>query len=395
MQRSAVAAPYPWDPMPRLVALALPGGPAYVDAIRRVWDAGDAIAPIDLRLPPPERQLIIDELAPGAIIESDGEIRSLAGGLGVEDGDAAVVTTSGTTGHPKGVIHTHTSIAAGARATSAALAVDPSTDRWLACLPLAHIGGLAVVLRSLVTDTPVEVHDTFDPAAVVDAASRGATLVSLVTRALRQITAERFRAILLGGAAPPPDRPSNAIATYGMTETGSGVVYDRIPLDGLEIDIAADGEILLRGPMLFRAYRHDPDPLVDGWFPTGDLGRWGDDGLIVVDGRRGDVIVTGGEKVWPARVEAHLATVDGVAEVAVVGRPDPDWGERVVAVVAPADGGAGPTLDALRAAVTSRFPSWWAPRELVLTDRLPRTSLGKVRREGLLPAEPGPTVRPA
>ncbi|MDH3682038.1 MAG: AMP-binding protein, partial [Acidimicrobiia bacterium] len=165
--------------MPRLVALALPGGRAYVDAIRRVWDAGDAIAPIDTRLPRAERRLVMDALAPGAIIEADGEIRSLDGGRDVEPGDAAVVATSGTSGHPKGVIHTHASIAASARATSEALAVDPSTDRWLACLPVAHIGGLAVVLRSLVTDTPVEVHDTFDPGAVADAAARGATLVSL------------------------------------------------------------------------------------------------------------------------------------------------------------------------------------------------------------------------
>ncbi|MDH3684261.1 MAG: AMP-binding protein, partial [Acidimicrobiia bacterium] len=263
------------------------------------------------------------------------------------------------------------------------------------CLPVAHIGGLAVVLRSLVTDTPVEVHDTFDPGAVADAAARGATLVSLVTRALRQIPAERFRAILLGGGLPPPDRPSNAIATYGMTETGSGVVYDRIPLDGLEIAIAADGEIRLRGPMLFRAYRHDPDPFDHGWFPTGDLGRWADDGLIMVDGRRGDVIITGGEKVWPARVEPLLTALDSVAEAALVGRPDPEWGERVVAVVVPAAGAAVPSLEELRAAVTGPLPTWWAPRELVLLDRLPRTTLGKVRREGLLPAEPGPTVSPA
>lgn len=369
--------------MARLVALALPGGPAYTEAIRRVWDAGDAIAPLDLRLPPAERDRVLAVLAPGAVIEADGEIRSLDGGRPVERGDAAVVATSGTTGEPKAVIHTHDSVRASAVATSKALTVDPTADRWLACLPLAHIGGLAVVMRSIVTGTPVEVHDGFDPAATLDAADRGATLVSLVTRALNQVPADRFRTVLIGGAAPPPDRPSNVIATYGMTETGSGIVYDRTPLDDLEIAIDDDGEIHLRGPMLFRAYRHDPDPLDDGWFATGDLGRWGEDGRLLVDGRRGDVIVTGGEKVWPARIEAFLAERADIAEVALVGRPDPDWGHRVVAVVVPTAGAEPPDLDELRAVVGDRFGRWCAPRELVVAPSLPRTNLGKVRRDAV------------
>ncbi len=370
--------------MTRLVALALQGGPLYVDAIRRVWEAGDAIAPLDLRLPPSELDRVMSALSPGAIIEDDGEIRSLDGGRPLEPGDAAVVATSGTTGLPKGVIHTHDSIAASAFATSKALAVDPASDRWLACLPLAHIGGLAVIMRSLVTGTEVEVHPRFDPEAAIDAGERGATLVSLVTRALNQVPAKAFRTILIGGAAPPPDRAANVIATYGMTETGSGAVYDRVPLEGLEIDIDESDEIRLRGPMLLRAYRHDPDPFDDGWFATGDLGRWGDDGLILVDGRRGDVIVTGGEKVWPSPVEAALAELGAVAEVALVGRPDPDWGHRVVAVVVPAEPSAPPSLDDLRGALRDRFPAWSEPRELVLRQDLPKTNLGKVRRDQLL-----------
>ncbi len=367
--------------MARLVALALPGGDRFVDAVRRVWDAGDAVAPVDLRLPRAERERVLAALAPEAIIEDDGEIRSLDGGRPVEDGDGAVVATSGTTGEPKAVIHTHRSIAASAAATSDALSVDPDADRWLACLPLAHIGGLAVVMRSIVTGTALEVHDGFDPSAVLDAADRGATLVSLVTRALNQVPAEAFRTILIGGAAPPPDRPANVIATYGMTETGSGIVYDRRPLDGVEIAIDDGDEIHLRGPMLFRAYRHDPDPLDDGWFATGDLGRWGDDGRLIVDGRRGDVIVTGGEKVWPARIEAFLAERADVAEVALVGRPDPEWGHRVVAVVVPAPDRPAPPLGELREVVGERFGRWCAPRELVVVDALPRTGLGKVRRD--------------
>lgn len=385
--------------MPRLVALALAGGPAYVDAISKVWAAGDAIAPIDPRLPRSEAKQVMAAVAPSAVIEADGEIRSLPDGLPVEEGDAAVVATSGTTGRPKAVIHTHDGVAASANATSVALAVDPTTDKWLACLPLAHIGGLAVVMRSLVTETPVEVHDQFNAAATLDAVARGATLVSLVTRALNQIPSDIFRAILLGGAAPPPGRPANVIATYGMTETGSGIVYERRPLDGVGIDIArrgalggpanstpgSEGEIRLRGPMLFRAYRHDPDPFdADGWFATGDLGHWGDDGRLVVDGRRGDVIVTGGEKVWPSRIEALLSRRDDVAEIALVGRPDSDWGHRVVAVVVPTDPSSPPTLDGLRAATKEAFPPWCAPHDLELRPELPKTSLGKIRRDQLI-----------
>jgi O-succinylbenzoic acid--CoA ligase len=334
------------------VALAMPAGPAYVDAIKRVWDRGDAIAPIDGRLPAAEAAAVMDALAPSAVIEADGQQRSLDGGRPVEPGDAVVIATSGSSGAPKAAIHTHASVEASALATSAALGVDPSSDRWLACLPLAHIGGLAVVLRSLVTGTAVEVHDRFDPAAAIDAATRGATLVSLVTRALNQVGPERFRFVLIGGAAPPPDRPANVIATYGMTETGSGVVYERRPLDGVELDIDGEGEIRVRGPMLFRCYRHDPDPFVaGGWFPTGDLGRWGDGGELLVEGRRGDVIVSGGEKVWPAPVETLLAGRADIADVVLVGRPDPEWGHRVVALVVPADPTAPPSLLSLRAAV--------------------------------------------
>ena len=369
----------------------MPGGPDFVAALQRCWERGDAIAPIDLRLPSNEIDRVMAALRPGAVIEADGERRALDGGQPIEPGDAAVVATSGTSGEPKGVIHTHRSVAASADATSKALAVDPTTDRWLACLPLAHIGGLAVVMRSLHTGTPLEVHDGFDADHVLDAAARGATLVSLVTRTLNRIPADAFRTILIGGAAPPPDRPPNVIATYGMTETGSGVVYEHTALDGLEIDLApvADHgeqgppstEIRLRGPMLFRGYRSGPDPFDDdGWFPTGDLGHRDAHGHLVVEGRRGDVIVTGGEKVWPEPVERWLTEHEGVAEVALVGRPDPDWGHRVTALLVPADPERPVELAELRRWTVERFPSWCAPKEVVVRDTLPRTSLGKLRR---------------
>ena len=227
-------------------------------------------------------------------------------------------------GRPKAVVHTHHSIAASAEATSKALSVDPLTDRWLACLPVAHIGGLSVILRSLATGTPLEVHDGFDADRVRTAAlERGVTLVSLVTRALNQVPAELFRTVLIGGAAPPDDLPDNVIPTYGMTETGSGVVYGSRVLDGCELRILDDdrnpidayevtGHIAVRGPMLFRGYRDRSGevtaPFFDGgWFDTGDLGHWRPDGSVGVEGRDGEVIVTGGEKVWPAPVEALLS----------------------------------------------------------------------------------------
>jgi O-succinylbenzoic acid--CoA ligase len=357
--------------------------------IQRIWNAGDAIAPLDPRLPKAEADRVMAAIRPGAIMEADGEIRTLPGGLATEEGDAVVIATSGTSGEPKGVILTHASVRASAAATSAALAVDSDRDRWLACLPLSHIGGLAVVMRSLVTGTAVEVHDGFDAEAAIDAARRGATLVSLVTRALNQIAPELFRVVLIGGAAPPPDRPKNVIATYGMTETGSGVIYDDTPLAGLEISFradgdrndAADGEILLRGPMLFRGYRSGPLPFDrDGWFPTGDLGSWSETGSLVVAGRRGDVIVTGGEKVWPEPVERLLLARSDVAQAAVVGRPDPEWGHRVVAVIVVEPGHGRPRLEDVRQGIGEQLPVWAAPKELEFVADLPRTSLGKVRR---------------
>jgi o-succinylbenzoate---CoA ligase len=353
----------------RLVVVEARGTGAFVDALRRAWDGGDAVLPLDPRLPAPARDRLLAAARPGEP---------------VADGDALVVATSGTTGEPKAAVLTHDAVAASARATSARLGVDPGRDRWLACLPLAHFGGLSVVTRAMVTATPLTVHDGFDPAAVEAAARAGATRVSLVPTALRRADTSGFTTVVLGGSAMPADLPANAVATYGMTETGSGVVYDGVPLDGVELRVV-DGEIQVRAPMLLRAYRDGYDPRVaGGWFPTGDAGAWDPAaGRLSVFGRSGDLVVTGGENVWPVAVERVLAAHAGVAEVAVVGRPDPEWGQRVVALVVPADPAAPPTLDALRDAVRAELPAYAAPRELELVASLPRTPLGKVAR-GLL-----------
>ncbi len=378
--------------MAKLVALALEGGPNFVDALQRVWARGDAVFPLDPRLPGNEASKIMAAVAPGAIIESDGEQRELDQGLPVEPGDALVIATSGTGGAPKGVIHTHHGILASAQATSSALQVDPTRDRWLACLPLAHIGGFSVVSRALLTDTPLDVHPGFRVETTVKSANRGTTLVSLVTRTLTKIDPALFRRILIGGAAPPPDRADNVVATYGMTETGSGIVYDRQPLDGVEIRIDDDQEICLRGPMLLRAYRQSPASSVggsdptgtdpkdpEGWFATGDLGQFGQNGELQVLGRRGEVIITGAEKVWPARVEPLLCRQPGVAEAMVVGRPHPEWGHQVVAIVVPVPS-QKPSLEQVREAVKAELPVWYAPQSIELVAELPRTALGKIRR---------------
>ncbi|MDP1793013.1 MAG: AMP-binding protein [Acidimicrobiales bacterium] len=338
--------------MPRLVAIDA-DGPAFVDALRRAWDGGDAVAPIDPRLPTAAR----DSLLAGLRVDEPAD-----------DGDALVIATSGTSGEPKGVVLTHDAIAASADASNAALEVT-ERDRWWSCLPLAHIGGLSVILRALHAGTPFGFE------------ADGAALVSVVPTMLGRIDPSAFRRVLLGGAAAPGDLPPNVVRTYGMTETGSGVAYDGRALDGVELRIVG-GEIHVRGPMLLRCYRDGTDPKdADGWFPTGDAGLLVD-GILSVTGRIGDVINTGGEKVWPAAVERALAGIPGVLELAVAKRPDPEWGERVVAFVVP--DGTPPTLDTLRARVKETLPAYCAPKELVILDALPRTPSGKVQRTKLV-----------
>jgi O-succinylbenzoic acid--CoA ligase len=371
--------------MPELVALPVPSYRFDAD-LRRAWEDGDAVFPLDLRLAGPARDAALRAMAPAWIWDERGERHQLEGSRPVEEGDALVVATSGTTGEPRGVVLTHDAVRASALATSERIGVDRRTDRWLACLPLSHIGGLSVVTRALVTGALCEVHAGFDVTAVESAARRGATLVSLVPTALRRIDASLFRVIVLGGAASPEGLPPNVVTTYGLTETGSGVVYDGVPLDGVEVAVDdEDGTILLRGPMLLRCYRDGFDPKLDGgWFATSDIGELDTGGQLVVHGRKGDLIITGGENVWPEPVEKVLATVTGVADVAIGARDDAEWGQRVVAFVVPSAEGP-PTLDALRSAVKEALASHAAPRELVLVDSIPRTALGKVRR-GALPA---------
>lgn len=344
----------------RLVAIDKPGGPDFVDELQRIWDAGDAAFPVDQRLPPPTKAALLSAMRVGEP---------------VEPGDALVVATSGSTGEPKGVILTHDAVATSAEATSRRLSVT-ADDHWLACLPLSHVGGLSVITRALHTGSRLTVLPGFDEQAVN---TSGANLVSLVATTLPRVDAERFRLIVLGGSRPPMDRPANSVTTYGMTETGSGVVYDGMPLDGVEVMIDDDAQIRLRGPMLLRCYRDGTVPLEDGgWLPTGDLGRWLDDGRLHVDGRKGDLIITGGENVWPEAVEAALADHPDIAEVMVRGVADSEWGQLVVATIVP--GESVPTLESVRSHVKRRHPGFMAPRRIEIVTSLPRTGIGKLRR---------------
>ena len=237
-----------------------------------------------------------------------------------------------------------------------------------------------MVVRALVDEVPLQVLPSLDLAHV------DGTLISLVPTLLDRLEptdAGRFRWIVLGGSGDPTPRPANVLHTYGMTESGGGVVYGDRPLPGVEVR-AVDGELQIRAATLLRAYRdgHDPkDP--HGWYATGDLGAVDADGTVRVTGRRDHLVISGGENIWPEPVEAALGSCPGVADVAVAGRPDPEWGQRLVAFVVPADANRPPTLDLLRAVVKETLPAHCAPRELVLVPDVPRTALGKIRRAAL------------
>ena len=364
--------------MNELICLDMPCGPQMVDRIRRAWDDGDAVFPLDQRLPIPARTVVMNAVKPTRVATVSDE--TTLSGDSVETGDAVVVATSGTTGHPKAVVLTLDAVIASARATSQRLGVT-SNDKWLACLPASHVGGLSVILRSIVTDTPVIAVPAFSIESYDAAARDGATLVSLVSTALQRVDSSKFRTIVLGGSRPPQDRPSNTVTTYGMTETGSGVVYDGIPLEDVQIDIR-DSIIHIKTPMLMRMYRNGDSPFTsDGWFRTGDIGTI-DNGQLSVEGREGDLIISGGENVWPEDVEAAVRTSSSVADVCVAGVPDPEWGQVVTAWIVPS--GDVPSLEDIRSHVKETLPSHCAPRRIEIISEIPRTSLGKPRRADLV-----------
>jgi o-succinylbenzoate---CoA ligase len=380
-----------------LVAVTLPPGQGWAGILTDVWEAGAALLPLDHRFPPSQARDMIDRAAPTVLLDPHGWHRPRSG-RPVGDGVALVIHSSGTGGVPKLVQFDRPAIDAAVASSTLALEASPH-DRWLCCLPLAHVGGLLVVLRSVLLGAPVTVHPRFDPRAV--AAEGDAAFVSLVPTMLARLLdahadLSHFRAILVGGArvpAPLADRAraegANVIETYGLTESCGGVVYDGRPLPGTEVRIDGDGGIQLRGPTVMRGYLDDPDATArafnnGGWLRAGDGGWIDAQGRLRVAGRLDDLINTGGEKVWPEEVEAVLNDHPGVADVGIVGRPDPEWGQLVVAYVVPADRAAPPSLESLRYHVARTLPRYMAPRNLVLVpEGLPRTASGKVRRAAL------------
>ncbi|TMK63049.1 MAG: long-chain fatty acid--CoA ligase [Actinobacteria bacterium] len=380
-----------------LVAVTLPPGPEWAGILAGAWEAGAALLPVDHRLPPSQTRDLIDRGSPTVLVDARGWHRQRSG-RPADEGVALVVHTSGTGGVPKLVQFDRPAIDAAVASSALALEASPH-DRWLCCLPLAHVGGLLVLLRSVLLGAPVTVHPRFDPATV--AAEQDQAFVSLVpTMLVRLLDAgadlSRFRAILVGGATVPPKlaeraraEGANVIETYGLTESCGGVVYDGRALPGTEVRIDGDGGIQLRGPTVMRGYLGDAQATAEaftdgGWLRPGDAGWIDGEGRLRVAGRLDDLINTGGEKVWPAEVEAALQDAPGVTEVAIAGRPDPEWGQRVVAYVVPADPTAPPSLEALRDHVARSLPRHMAPRELVLVaEGLPRTASGKVHRAAL------------
>jgi o-succinylbenzoate---CoA ligase len=381
-----------------LVAVVLPRAEA-ATAVIAAWDRGDAVTVVDPAAPRAATTALLDALRPTHVLDGDGR-QAFPGGVPVPDDTAAVVTTSGTTGTPKLVELPATGGDAAARAFAARCG-SADDDRWLMCSPLHHLAGLAILTRARHLGAGFVVHPGFDVAAVAGApATAGATHMSLVPTMLRRLLdagapLREYRRILVGGAAVPPalrvaaDAVGAPVAeTYGATETWAGVVYDGVPLDGVEVRIASSGEVEIRSGQLMRGYRFDAARTAaaftpDGWYRTGDLGECDDAGRLRVHGRLDDLIISGGVNVSPTAVEHVLAEHPDVAEVCVAGRPDDEWGERVVAFVLARDPGRPPALESLREFASDALSAAQLPREIVLVDELPRTASGKVVRHRL------------
>jgi O-succinylbenzoic acid--CoA ligase len=342
---------------------------------------------------------------------------------------AVAVLTSGTTGRPKAALLSHAAMAASACAWSAAL---PQAAGWLLCLGLAHVAGLGVAWRAIGAGVPLSVVPAFETQVVLDALRRGpASHVSLVpTQLARLLDADDaaratgdsthsarwalsgLRAVLLGGGPIPPGLVTRALAagwpvvpTYGLTEAGSGVTALATadakkqpesagrPLPGVELriaDSAADstGEICVRTSAVFSGYLGRPEATVaafdpDGWLRTGDAGRLDADGFLHVLDRRDDLLVSGGENVVPAEVEAALASHPAIDEAGVVGRPDPTWGAVPVAAVVLRPGASAPTNAELRAFCAARLAPYKVPVAFFVVAALPRTPSDKLRRAEL------------
>ncbi|NQV97570.1 MAG: AMP-binding protein [Acidimicrobiaceae bacterium] len=369
--------------MRSLVAIDMKASREFVECLQRIWDAGDAVLPLDQRLPHSARQKLVQQFGVSRVILKDGNILEILTGFPVEQDDALVIATSGSTGIPKGVVHTHQSLRASVIASGTRLGCS-NNDHWLACIPLAHVGGFSVVLRALHYKSRLTIKPRADVETIESALKDGANMTSVVPIILQRLDTSGFRIVLVGGSATTQPLPLNAIMTYGLSETVGGIAYDGTALDGVELRIDSESEIHVRGEMLLRGYRDGTNPkTADGWFATGDMGEIDNLGRLKVLGRRDDLIITGGNNVWPVTVENCLLQHSSIADVAVCGVPDPKWGSCIVAWIVVKPNQPIPTLGDIRDYVKQSLPNYYAPQTCFFIDEIPRTALGKVKRTEL------------
>jgi len=385
------------------VAIALAPGLAFAQALHACMLLGAIAVPVDLRLTPAERssiaegsELLVDEPLPTA----GPDPAALTTGHELERG-AVVIHTSGTTSAPRPVELTYGNLLWSSLGSAVALGCDPR-ERWLCTLPLSHVGGLSILLRSCIHSTTAVLHERFETDRVLASLlEQQVTLVSLVATTLARLLdagldrPPSLRCALTGGGPVPAglvERASEAgipvRLTYGLTEASSQVTTTPLaaidagdagpPLFCTRVRVAGDGEILVRGPTVA------PGALAeDGWLHTGDLGSVDPAGRLRVSGRRAETIVTGGENVSPAEVEAVLESDPRVLEAAVLGRPDAEWGEAVTALVV-ARPGAILAPQELREHCARVLAPYKVPKHVLLVaGPLPRTPSGKLLRRDL------------
>jgi O-succinylbenzoic acid--CoA ligase len=371
---------------------------------------GAVALPLSPRLTEADRAAVLAAERPAVDLNDAAELTQTEADLpllGEHDMDdlQCRILTSGTSGEPRPIGLTYGNFLFSAMGSAFNIGVDPS-DRWLCCLPLSHVAGLSIVIRSVIYGTTAVLLDGFDTEQVAETLVSGdISLLSLVpTQLIRLLKAGAVlsapRAILIGGGPVPPDalrealgRGATVVQTYGMTETCSQVTTlapedaeRRIgsagrPLLTSHIRIEG-GEILVEGPTVAPGCYE-----ADGWLHTGDRGHIDDEGFLYVTGRSSEMIVTGGENVMPAEVEAVLISHPAVADAAVLGRPDPEWQEAVCALVVLRDG-AEATDEELRSHCAGSLASYKVPKRVDFVSSLPRTASGKLLR-GELPEPAG------
>jgi o-succinylbenzoate---CoA ligase len=389
------------------VAIALPAGLDFAYALHACMLLGAVAVPVDLRLSERERDRLTEQAA-AVVAEplgSDaGTLDPSASPPGHDlDATAVVIHTSGTSSAPKPVELTYGNLLWSALGSAVALGLD-ARERWLCALPLSHVGGLSILVRSAIYATAAVVHERFETERVLQALrEQQITLVSVVATTLTRLLdagleqPPTLRAALTGGGPVPAALVRRASAagvpvsmTYGLTETCSQVTTTPVaaladgeaaagpPLFCTRVRCDADGEIIVAGPTVAPGA-----PASDGWLHTGDLGEIDALGRLQVTGRKADTIVSGGENVAPTEVEAVLEGHPDVLEVAVVGLPDEQWGEAVTAIVVTRQGTA-PQGEELRAHCAAALASYKVPKRVMLRrEPLPRTRSGKLLRREL------------